>query len=101
MITKYELTVKYISSLKAEIYAKNVKIQLCKAKIEYIDTHPEEFYTGHAMIRGLIFNINSLQFNITELQSELFSAQKKLDELLSQRGDVINELEDHKTVSEE
>lgn len=101
MITKYELTVKHISSLKAEIYAKNVKIQFCKAKIEYIDTHPEEFYTGHAMIKSLILNINSLRFNITELQSELFSAQKKLDELLSQRGDVTDELEDHKTVSEE
>ena len=101
MITKYELTVKHIYSLKAEIHAKNVTMQFCKAKIEYIDTHPEEFYTGHAMIKGLILNINSLQFSIAELQSELFNAQKKLDEILSQRGDVKDELEDHKAVSEE
>lgn len=101
MITKYELTVKHISSLKAEIYAKNVTMQFCKAKIEYINTHPEEFYTGNAMIKGLILNINSLRFSIAELQSELFDAQKQFDQILSQRGDVTDELEDHKAVSEE
>lgn len=101
MINNYELTVKHISSLKAEINAKNVKIKYYETYMEYIDTHPDEFYMGHSMVKALALNINALRVSIAELQSELFSAQKKLDELLSQRGDVKDELEDHKAVSEE
>ena len=100
-MTKYELTMRYISSLKADINAKNVTIKYYEAKIKYIEQHPEEFYTGYDLVQSLIRNINSLRFNIRELQSELFLTQQKLNQLLPNRGDVTYELEDHKTVSEE
>lgn len=100
-MTKYELTVTYISSLKANINAKNAKIKYCEAKIKYIEQHPEEFYTGYDLVQSLARIINSLKFNINELEAELFLTQQKLGELLPNRGDVKDELEDHKTVSEE
>lgn len=100
-MTKRELMEKRISVIKADILLKESRVDYYKAQIEYIDEHPDEFYTGSAKIKALTLQINSLLFNIYELQTELFTAQKDLNTLLSQRGDVKDELEDHKTVSEE
>lgn len=101
MTTNYEVIAKYILSLKADIKAKNLKIKYYETYMEYIDTHPDEFYMGHSMVKTITLNINSLRSNINELESELFLTQQKIDKNLSQRGDVIYELEDHKTISEE
>lgn len=100
-MTKYELTITYISSIKADINAKNARIKYCEAKIKYIEQHPEEFYTGYDLVQSLTRIINSLKFNICELESELFLTQQKLAGLLPNRGDVKDELEDHKTIFEE
>lgn len=47
MITNYEVIAKYFSSLKADINAKNEKIKYYESYMEYIDTHPDEFYMGN------------------------------------------------------
>ena len=101
MVTNYEVTAKYFSSLKADINAKNEKIKYYESYMEYIDTHPDEFYMGQSMVKTLALNINSLRNSINELKTELFLNEQKLNQLLPNRGDVKYELEDHKTISEE
>lgn len=101
MITNYEVIAKYLSLLKADISAKNVRIKYYEAYMEYIDTHPDEFYLGHSMVKTLALNINSLRNSITELESELSVTQQKFDNLIYGGRDIKHELEDHKTISEE
>lgn len=101
MVTNYEVIAKYFSSLKADINAKNEKIKYYESYMEYIDTHPDEFYMGQSMVKTLALNINSLRNSINELETELFLNDQKLNQLLPNRGDVKYELEDYKTVSEE
>lgn len=77
-MTKYELTIRYISSLKADINAKKVTIKYYEAKIKYIEQHPEEFYTGYDLVQSLIRNINNLRFNIYELHLSYFLLSRNL-----------------------
>ena len=101
MVTNYEVIAKYFSSLKADINAKNEKIKYYESYMEYIDTHPDEFYMGQSMVKTLALNINSLRNSINELETELFLNDQKLNRLLPNINDVKYELEDHKTASEE